>query len=298
MEHTVSRLNDILSKECPEFDFDWETFRDLIMICFVVYYVCVIWWIIMQLVHPSPAGSIDDMHVFGWLFILCIVLPILVHIIYALRHILLWIAGILIILGLISALVSAPSCSALSVTTATPEKVTEHCRFYEACFWKGTSVHLPTFSFPSYCWFWEECYPGNNQESSGSPAPIVVPSATIPEDTTQYCWFWDNCFWQQLFGSNDSVVLKPEVIEPVKAVEAKVSPPEFTEHVIQRGDTLWKLAGGDLDQVEAIALLNAGVLDPYWIKNCHHISKKTNKWCAEPKHTLQIGMRIFIPIRK
>ncbi|MCA9377950.1 LysM peptidoglycan-binding domain-containing protein [Candidatus Peregrinibacteria bacterium] len=179
-----------------------------------------------------------DLSWLGEILMFLLILAIVIGIIYALRHIIPWIAGVLVILSLVSALASAPSCS--------------------------------------------------------GPTPITV----TPEKTTEYCWFWDSCFWQQLFGSNDSVVLKPTVIEPVKVVEAKVSPPEFTEHVIQRGDTLWKLAGGYLDQVEAIALLNAGVLDPYWIKNCHHISKKTNKWCAEPKHTLQIGMRIFIPIRK
>jgi hypothetical protein len=291
LQSVLSHTRKQLIKECPPFRWPDKLSFWILLSLFVL------GWLISRFVYHPTSGQLD-LSWFGGILMSLLILAIVIGLVYALRHIIPWIAGILAILGLVSALASAPSCSTPSVSTATPEKTTEYCWFYEECFWKDKVIHWPTFSFPSYCWFWEACYSSDNQESSGYSTPIIAPTPVTPEKTTEYCWFWDSCFWQQLFDDNDHVVMTPTVIKPTKIEEAKVSQPEAESYTIKSGDTLWKLAGGDPLLVDTIANLNAGVLDPYWIKNCHHISNSTNKWCAEPKHTLQIGMNIFIPIHK
>ena len=290
MEHTVSRLNDILSKECPEFDFDWETFRALIMICFVGYSFGVVYLIILEILSPSPSGTMDISYILYATSILPLIL-ILMYVVYALRHILPWIAGILIILGLVSALVSAPSCSAPSVTAATSEKATEHCRFYEKCYWSGISFSLPTWLNPAnYCWPGQECY-DRHEESSGSAAPVVT--STV-QDSSDKCHWWNIiCLVQQYFSDNDPVALKPKVVSPVKATVPPL-PSETTDYIVQDGDTLWKLAGGDPAKVQQLYELNAPMLDSYWSQHCTE-KQKQNKYtffCRASQHTLMKGMTL------
>ncbi len=260
LEKVLLRMKGILVKECPPFDRADKLPFWILLLLFIF------GWLTSRSMYHPTSGPLD-LGWLAWLFVLLATVLALIAIVYALRHILLWIAGILAILGLISVLASAPSCSAPSVSNVTPEKTTE------------------------YCWFYEECYPHDNQESSGSSA---LASNKVDHQGAIYCWFWESCFWHK----DHSVVLKPTVVKPVKTEEAKVSQPETTEYIIQNGDTLWKLSGGDPVKVDAIAHLNARILDPYWLKNCSVIHTKTGKWCNAPKHTLQIGMRIFIPVHK
>lgn len=288
----LSQMQKDLVKDCPPFR--WPVIPAAVIALFsTLLFVFMLGWLFMQTTHEPSAPL--DLGWLSWVLMLLLVLVIVVGLIYALRHIIPWIAGILAILGLISVLASAPSCSGPSVSIDTSEetKATEYCWFYEACFWKDTSTHWSMFNFPSYCWFWEECYSRDSQGSSGSSTPT---SNKADHQDAKYCWFWESCFWYK----DDLVVLKPAVIQPpTKSKEAKVSAlaPEATEYVIKKGDTLWKLTNGDMKQIDVLAYLNAGVLDPYWVRHCHLPAKK-NKWCAEPKHTLQIGMRIFIPTAK
>lgn len=280
LEKVLVQLKGVLTKECPPFHWPDKLPFWILLPLFIF------GWLISRSVYHPTSGPLD-LSWLGWIFVFLVVMLALVAIAYALRHLVLWIAGILAVLGLLSLLAVTPSCS---VPAGSSDEDAEYCWFWQRCYWKDMSIHWPNFHFPTYCWFWEECYPHDNQESSGSSAPA---SNKVDHQGAIYCWFWESCFWHK----DHSMVLKPTVVKPVKTEEAKVSQPETTEYIIKKGDTLWKLTNGDMEGVNVLAHLNAGVLDPYWIQNCHVPTKK-NKWCDAPKHTLQIGMRIFIPVHK
>ena len=283
IEKALVQLKGVLAKEC--LPFSWPTMPvSVIALLSTLLFIFLLSLLTVPSIHPASL----DLSWLDWTLMLLVLMFVLVAIVYALRHLVLWIAGILAVLTLLSLLATAPSCS---VPVGSSDEDAEYCWFWQRCYWKGVSIHWLNFHFPTYCWFWEECYPHDNQESSGSSA---LASNKVDHQGAIYCWFWESCFWHK----DHSVVLKPTVVKPVKAEEAKVSQHETTEYIIQNGDTLWKLSGGDPVKVDTIAHLNAGILDPYWLKNCSVIHTKTGKWCNAPKHTLQIGMRIFIPIAK
>ena len=288
IEKVLVQLKGVLAKECPPFS--WPVIPvSVIALLSTLLFIFLLSLLTVPAIHPASL----DLSWLAWLFVLLATVLVLIVIVYALRHILPWIAGVLAVLCLLSLLAAAPSCS---VPAGSSDEDTEYCWFWQSCYWKGFSIHWSTFHFPSYCWFWEDCYP-HDPVSASSSGPVkrnVAQASSIVE----YCWFWQDCFWQQLFGKSVVVAKQPVTTQPKKPTEEKVPQPKVTEYIIQNGDTLWKLSGGDPVKVDAIAHLNAGILDPYWLKNCSVIHTKTGKWCNAPKHTLQIGMRIFIPIAK